>query len=173
MSKNEPVVLVPYDQSWVEKFEREKELLTSVIGSSASGGIHHIGSTSIPGISAKPIIDILVGVDSLESSRPCIELLSKFDYQYFPYKADSEHWFCKPSPERRTHHLHLIPTTHPDFKARIAFRNYLRENKEYRDLYQTLKTKLADQYRDDREAYTQAKASFVKDVVSKALRKNP
>lgn len=166
---DEAVVIVPYDASWPSKFEKEKDLLQKALGSWVTGGIHHIGSTAIEGLSAKPIIDILVGVESLEASRPCIEILKQYNYQYFPYKAESEHWFCKPSPEHRTHHLHIIATSHPDFKARLAFRDYLRSHVEERNAYEHLKLELAKQYRNDREAYTQAKALFVSEIVKRAL----
>ncbi len=163
------VILVPYDPSWPSKFETEKILIDSTIGEFITGGVHHIGSTAIPGLSAKPIIDILVGVESLEKSKPCIELLSKIQYQYFPYKPDIEHWFCKPSDEHRTHHLHMIPVSHPEFKARLTFRDYLRTYPEDLKKYEGLKTKLAEEFRNDREAYTDAKEQFVKRILNKAL----
>lgn len=161
------IFLVSYDLSWPAKFEEEKRLIESTIGDFIIGGVHHIGSTAIPGLSAKPIIDILVGVESLEKSRPSIELLSKLQYQYFPYRPDIEHWFCKPSDEYRTHHLHMIPTTHPEFKARLAFRDYLRSHEKTKSDYENLKQKLAEEFKNDREAYTEAKAQFIKAIVAK------
>ena len=121
----ESIFLVSYDPSWPEKFQKEKKLLEETMGGYITGGIHHVGSTAIPGLSAKPIIDILVGVESLEKSRPCIKILEKINYCYYPYKEKYEHWFCKPSPEHRTHHLHLMVTDSPEFQAKIAFRDYL------------------------------------------------
>ncbi len=99
--KDQPIFLFPYDSSWPEKFEKEKQLIDETIGEYITGGIHHVGSTAIPGLSAKPIIDILVGVESLEESKPCIEILKKIDYMHAPYKVQYEHWFCKPNPENR------------------------------------------------------------------------
>lgn len=166
---DEQIFIVPYDPAWPGKFEEEKKLIEKTIGEFVIGGVHHIGSTSIPGISAKPIIDIMVGVESLEKSKPCIELLEKIQYQYFPYKPDQEHWFCKPSPQHRTHHLHIIPTTHPDFKARLAFRDYLRNNPRYKNEYEDLKKNLAKKFINNRDAYTDAKTQFVNKILSKAL----
>mgnify|MGYP001794722194 CR=1 FL=1 len=166
---DEQIKIIPYDSSWPAKFEKEKKLIENTIGEFIHGGIHHIGSTSIPNLSAKPIIDILVGVESLEKSKPCIELLSKIHYQYSPYKPDIEHWFCKPSPEHRTHHLHLIAAGHPEFKARLAFRDYLRTHEDAKSNYEKLKLRLAEEFRNDREAYTQAKGQFVKAILTKAL----
>lgn len=165
----EQIFLVPYDPTWPLKFEEEKKLIETTIGDFIIGRVHHIGSTSIPGLSAKPVIDILVGVESLEKSSPCIETLSQIQYCYFPYKADQEHWFCKPSPEHRTHHLHLIPTTHPEFIAKLAFRDYLINHEDARNEYDKLKTKLAGEFRNDREAYTEAKKKFVDEIVAQAL----
>lgn len=166
---NESIHIVTYDQTWPEKFEKEKELIQTTIGSYITGGIHHVGSTSIPELSAKPIIDIMVGVESLEKAKPCIELLTKIDYQYYPYKPDTMIWFCKPSPEHRTHHLYLIETTNPEFKARLAFRDYLRNHPQERKEYEELKTQLAEKFTNDREAYTQAKTEFVETILKKTL----
>lgn len=166
---DEQIKIVPYDPTWIAKFEKEKNLIETTIGEFITGGIHHIGSTSIPGLSAKPVIDILVGVESLKESKPCIELLTKVQYQYSPYKPDIEHWFCKPSPEHRTHHLHLIATSHPEFKARLAFRDYLITHADAKSNYEKLKLKLAEEFRSDREAYTEAKGQFVKEILNKAF----
>lgn len=108
--RNEPVRLVPHDPAWAARFSEEADLLQATIGPWVTGGIHHVGSTAIPGLDAKPIIDTAVGVESLEASRPCIGLLSKIEYLYSPYLEEVMHWFCKPDPAKRTHHLHLILT---------------------------------------------------------------
>src|SRR5205807_1655147 len=120
MKTNEAIHIVPYDPIWQTKFETEKELIQKTIGPWISAGIHHVGSTSIPGLAAKPIIDIMVGVKNLEEAKPCIDLLAQINYQYYPYKPDQMLWFCKPSPEHRTHHLYLIEPTHPEWKARLT-----------------------------------------------------
>lgn len=160
--------LVPYNPGWPEKFEKENKLIDSSIGPFITGGIHHVGSTAIPGMSAKPIIDIMVGVESLEKSKPCIKLLEKLGYNYFPYKTDQMLWFVKPSPQKRTHQLHLIPTDSKLFKERIAFRDYLiAHNNEAKD-YEKLKKEFAKKYKNDREAYTEAKTEFVNNINKKA-----
>src|SRR4051812_2680418 len=105
----EPVVIAAYDPTWPERFEAERALLEPVLGEAAPGGIHHVGSTAVPGLAAKPVIDILVGVADLESSRALIEPLGAVGYVYAQYRADVMHWLCKPSPQQRTHHLHLVP----------------------------------------------------------------
>lgn len=165
----EQIFIVPYDPTWPDKFKKEKKSLEQTIGDFITGGIHHVGSTAIPGFSAKPVIDILVGVESLEKSRPCIKILEKIHYVYFPYKEKYEHWFCKPSPEYRTHHLHLMPANLPEFSAKLAFRDYLLKHPKEVQKYESLKKELAKKFKNDREAYTEAKTDFVKEIVAKAL----
>lgn len=165
---DEPVSIVPYDPSWPEQFERERASLEEAIGPWIEGGIHHVGSTAVPGLAAKPVVDIMVGVRSLEEARACFEPLARLDYCYFPYRAWM-HWFCKPSAERRTHHLHLVEPGNPNWAARLAFRDHLRAHPETAAEYEALKRRLAAEHRDDREAYTEAKTAFVEAVVERAL----
>jgi GrpB-like predicted nucleotidyltransferase (UPF0157 family) len=166
--RNEPVRLVPHDPAWATRFREEADLLRATIGSWITGGIHHVGSTAVPGLDAKPIIDIAVGVESLEASRPCIDRLREIDYLYAPYRADVMHWFCKPDPARRTHHLHLIPTGSARLADEIVFRDYLRARPDRAAAYGDLKRALAAEYAEDREGYTRAKADFVASVTAAA-----
>lgn len=166
--RNEPVRLVPHDPAWAARFRAEAVLLQATIGIWITGGIHHIGSTAVPGLDAKPIIDIAVGVESLEASRPCIELLSEIDYLYSPYRGEVMHWFCKPDPARRTHHLHLMPTGSERLEDEIVFRDYLRTHPAHAAEYGELKRRLAADHTEDREAYTNAKAHFVESMTAAA-----
>lgn len=124
-----------------------------------------MGSTAVPGLDAKPIIDILVGVDGLEASRACFDPLAKLDYLYAPYRADEMHWFCKPHPSHRTHHLHLVPTDSSRFSDELALRDRLRANPAVAREYAALKRELAERFADDREAYTDGKADFIRRVL--------
>jgi GrpB-like predicted nucleotidyltransferase (UPF0157 family) len=159
---DEPIRLQPYDPSWPDRFARERTALEESIGAWATGGIHHVGSTAVPGLSAKPIIDILVGVDSLDASRACFDPLAQLGYLYAPYRPEEMHWFCKPNPSRRTHHLHLAATDSSRFHAELKFRDRLRASPETAAEYAALKHDLADRFADDREAYTDAKADFIR-----------
>ncbi|WP_085299323.1 GrpB family protein [Cognaticolwellia mytili] len=159
------VVLEKYDPSWPEKFEIEKAQLLVAAGQWNYGNVEHVGSTSIEGMIAKPIIDIMFGVKSLEDSKLAIDALVKAGYDYWPYKADLMHWFCKPSDAFRTHHLHLIPFESDLWKERIKFRDKLRENNKLANDYANLKRELASKYREDREAYTQEKWPFIQKVL--------
>lgn len=81
-TESEPIKIVTYDPEWPAQFEEERPALADVIGDFATGGIHHIGSTAAPGLDAKPIIDILVGVESLDASRPALDPLAQLGYMY-------------------------------------------------------------------------------------------
>jgi GrpB-like predicted nucleotidyltransferase (UPF0157 family) len=129
-TETERVEIVAYDPSWPSRFELEREALDAAIGEFVVGGIHHVGSTAVPDLAAKPIIDILVGVESLEASRACFERLAALEYMYARYRADEMHWFCKPHPARRTHHLHLVPVGSPRYTHELAFRDYLRAHSD-------------------------------------------
>jgi GrpB-like predicted nucleotidyltransferase (UPF0157 family) len=161
MAGDEPIRLVPYDGSWPERFEEERARLVEAIGAWISGGVHHVGSTAVPGLEAKPIIDILVGVSDLESSRACFEPLAELEYLYAPYLPEEMHWFCKPDPAHRTHHLHLIPVDSRRFHDELAFRDQLRSDAELAERYAALKRELAARYPRDREAYTDGKSTFI------------
>jgi GrpB-like predicted nucleotidyltransferase (UPF0157 family) len=127
-----------------------------------------VGSTAVPNLPAKPIIDILAGVRDLDSARPCIDLVAPLGYVYAPYRADEMHWFCKPHPGRRTHHLHLVPAGSARYREELRFRDYLRAHRDSRDEYARLKRSLAVRFRHDREAYTEAKTAFVHDILRRA-----
>jgi GrpB-like predicted nucleotidyltransferase (UPF0157 family) len=163
---DEPVQVVPYDASWPARFDAEKALLEPAIGRSVTGGIHHVGSTAVQGLAAKPVIDILAGVKDLPSSRACFGELAKLSYQYAPYRTDEMHWFCKPSPAHRTHHLHLVPTGSRRYREELAFRDILRALPDLAERYQALKQQLAAEHRTDREAYTESKQAFIAEVLA-------
>lgn len=158
---------MPYDPTWPARFEAERAAIAEAIGESIGDGIHHVGSTAVPGLEAKPIIDILVGVRSLEGSRACFEPLAQIGYMYAPYLSAEMHWFCKPNPSRRTHHLHLVPVGTQRYVNELAFRDRLREDPELAAEYLTLKRALGRRFANDREAYTEAKSDFVNRVLGR------
>lgn len=164
------VYVEPYDPSWPARFELERDLLQNVLRDWLLGTIEHVGSTAVPGLAAKPVIDIMVGVQSLAASESAIPALAGHGYCYFPYKAEVMHWFCKPSDALRTHHLHLVPFESSLWYERLAFRDALRADGELAARYERLKVELAEKHRHDREAYTEGKSEFVLAVVQRALR---
>ena len=167
--QDEPVTVVAYDPAWPDRFLAEAAALESAIGPWVTGGIHHVGSTAVPGLKAKPVIDILVGVASLGDAEPCIELLAPLDYVHAPYRSDVMHWFCKPGPARRTHHLHLVPTGSARYVEELAFRDHLRAHPVDARAYERLKQELATRFRGDREGYTEGKADFVRALTDRAV----
>jgi GrpB-like predicted nucleotidyltransferase (UPF0157 family) len=162
------VAIRAYDPTWPAQFEDERRLLQPVIGEFIIGGIHHVGSTAVPGLDAKPVIDILVGISDLAAARPCIDLVAPLGYLYAPYRTGEMHWFCKPHPARRTHHLHLVPAASARYLDELRFRDYLREHPQARADYARLKYDLAARYSRDRDAYTQAKTAFVHEIIRRA-----
>jgi GrpB-like predicted nucleotidyltransferase (UPF0157 family) len=96
MHRQPPVVIEACDVAWPAKFESERRLLRPVLAPWLAGPIEHIGSTAVPGLAAKPVIDIMAAVHDLPSSTGAIEALRPHGYCYFDYKADVMHWFCKP-----------------------------------------------------------------------------
>jgi len=127
-----------------------------------------VGSTAVPGLAAKPVIDILVGVNDLQLSRPCIDRVAPLHYVYAPYRTGEMHWFCKPGPDQRTHHLHLVPTASQRYADELAFRDYLRSHGDRARAYAALKRDLAQEFRHDREAYTAKKGAFVLETLAMA-----
>lgn len=161
MVSDEPVRLVPPDPNWPLQFGEERKALEEAIGEWAPGGIHHVGSTAVAGLESKPIIDILVGVHDLETATACFGPLADLGYLYAPYLPEEMHWFCKPDQNHRTHHLHLAPLDSQRFHDELAFRDRLREGPKLAERYAALKRRLASEYPNDREAYTDGKASFI------------
>ena len=163
-----PIIIEPYNPSWPTRFETERQALAPVLARWLAGPIEHIGSTAVPGLPAKPVIDIMGAVRDLSSSKSAILALLPLSYCYFDYKAEVMHWFCKPSDFERTHHLHLVPFESDLWYERLAFRDYLRSDEETRRAYMELKLTLASEFRDDREAYIDAKTEFIESVLSRA-----
>jgi GrpB-like predicted nucleotidyltransferase (UPF0157 family)/GNAT superfamily N-acetyltransferase len=164
--EDEPIRISAYDPRWPRLFEQERALLEVAIGRWASGGIHHVGSTAVPGLDAKPIVDILVGVEDLETSRASFEPLGSLGYVYAPYLPEEMHWFCKPHPSRRTHHLHLVPRGSRRFAGELEFRDRLRADPGAAAAYARLKHELAARFGTDREGYTEAKGAFIRGLLA-------
>ncbi|MBK7616951.1 MAG: GrpB family protein [Burkholderiales bacterium] len=161
MSQDAEVSISPYQADWPSKFEAEQRLLEQALAPWLCGGIEHIGSTAVPGLAAKPVIDIMAPVRSLEDARDAITPAGANGYLYHPYQGEVMHWFCKPSPACRTHHLHLVPWGSPLWVERIAFRDALRGSGALAREYEALKLQLAEAFRHDRDGYTNAKGPFV------------
>ncbi len=166
--EDEAVRLVESDPGWPAKFEDERRRLTPALSPWLVGTVEHVGSTSVPGLLAKPIVDVAARVFSLEASCAAIPVLEGLGYLYAPYRA-RQHWFCKPSPAHREFHLTLLERSDAEWARRLAFRNLLRADAAVARAYTEVKQDAARQYATDREAYTQAKSRFVDAVSEEAL----
>ncbi len=160
------IEIIEYNAAWPAQFLAERTILQTALAPWLIGDIEHIGSTSVIGLAAKPVIDIMAPVASLEASQDAIAAAQAVGYCFYPYKPDEMHWFCKPSPEVRTHHLHLVPLGSRTWVERLAFRDALRQNPALAQEYAALKHRLAQDFANDREAYTDAKAPFIKRVLT-------
>ncbi len=169
VSSETRIHIEPYNPDWPKRFLDEAMSLEGALAEWLAGPIEHIGSTAVPDLCAKPVIDIMIPVRSLEDSRPAITVLERFGYHYWPYKAEVMHWFCKPSELIRTHHIHMVPLESRLFQERLAFRDALRSDPDVRAEYAELKRVLARAHGDDREAYTDGKGSFVHRVIACSL----
>jgi GrpB-like predicted nucleotidyltransferase (UPF0157 family) len=167
---SDEVEIRDYDPSWPGQFEQFAGWLARQIGGEMALRIEHFGSTAIPGMPAKPIVDVLLEVPSVSEAKPVLlPLLNTPRWEYWWY--DEHMVFVR--RERligmRTHHLHVVPSG-SRFLERLAFRDYLRSHPETANEYAALKRRLAAAHRTDRERYTLAKGEFVRGVTEKALR---
>jgi len=167
---DELIAVVRYDPQWPRRFEAERALLGHVLAPWLEGGIHHIGSTAIPGIAAKPIIDMIAGVHDFEEARAAYEPLGEQSYIYAPHRPGIAHHFSKPSlrlSEMRFS-LHLTEPESDLWRERLAFREALRADSALAAEYEALKRRLAEENGDDTEAYTTGKRDFVGRVLASA-----
>ena len=166
------VQLDEYNPMWKEEFQAEKQNLEKLFGSIALT-IEHVGSTAVEGLSAKPIIDISVGVKSLNDFEEIRELfLNNAEYSIKEDSPSDEVLVRKGSEENRTHFIHVMEIESPRYKNTLAFRDYLRNNPEELKAYDELKRDLAEKYSDNRQMYTSSKNDFIAGTLKKATNKN-
>jgi GrpB-like predicted nucleotidyltransferase (UPF0157 family) len=162
------ISVVAYDPDWPRRFADERVVLERLLAPWLCGGVHHIGSTSIPGLAAKPIVDMMAGVLRLPEAQPAIALLSQYNYVHAPHRPNA-YWFYKPpTPNWYEHayHLHLTEPGSDVWRERLAFRDALRADPALRDEYQALKLRLAQAHGADVTAYTSDKREFVARVLA-------
>ena len=162
------IVIEKYTTGWALSFNEEQKLLKGVVGDIAIS-IEHIGSTSIKGLGAKPIIDIMMGVYDLKDVDGAIEPLGNIEYEHvFHEEFPNRRFFRKGLWRAGTHHLHIYKYESEEWNSNILFRDYLRKHPDVRNQYNQLKIELAQKYRCDRVGYTAAKAPFIRNVIQKA-----
>lgn len=165
--KRGTVKLVQHQASWTERYEREKLAIRELLGNSVKD-IQHIGSTAIPGIMAKPIIDILLGVKSLRWAKSRMNKLTILGYTFRPQpeKNRRQLLYVKGPESKRVIYLHIVRYGGSVWKKDIYFRDQLRKNATLARRYEKLKRALAKQFPNERAKYTALKLPFIFNVQS-------
>lgn len=169
------IIIVEYNPVWQLLFHEETERIHKVLDTTLITRIEHFGSTAVPGLAAKPIIDLLIGVRSLSKAKQiAISPLESLGYAYWHDNPDPQRMFFVkglPPNSPRTHHIHMVE---PDsiLWSRLLFRDYLRQHPDEAKNYARSKRRLANRFTSDREAYTQGKTEYIQSVMQKAKRNN-
>lgn len=165
---NESVEIVNANPDWQDKGRREEQQLYDLLSSLGISKVIHIGSTSIPGLPAKPIIDLMAETDSFNRVEDISAKLDTYDWHYVSPELDGRPWrrfFVKVKNNKRVAHLHLMVKGTERWEQQLLFRNRLRENPQLVYDYSILKKELAKRFNQDREAYSKAKTEFIKQVL--------
>jgi GrpB-like predicted nucleotidyltransferase (UPF0157 family) len=163
--------LSDYDPNWANLFENEKTLLSKVLPGNST--IEHIGSTAIKGLCAKPIIDILCGIENFSQADSLVDNIVGLNYEYvgkYTFLIPERRFFRKYSDSK--FHIHLVQTGSNWWERHILFRDYLEENADARNEYDSLKKELAKREWSDGNEYADAKTNFIKAIEEKAKRIN-
>ena len=179
---SESVGIVPYDPSWPARFEQERCHLLDCLPNELILRIEHFGSTAVPGLAAKPVVDMLVEVTDLQAVRErVVPVLEAQGYEYFwrptrgddgpPYYA----WFIKRDPATgvRSHHIHMVESDFSEHWDRLLFRDYLIRHPDVAREYEALKFRIAAEHTHDRVRYTREKADFIDAVTERAKGATP
>ena len=162
------VELVEYDPSWARLFEEERARLSAVFDGKAIA-IEHIGSTSVPGLSAKPIVDVLVGLGELDVTAEQILAMAELGYEYLGEHGLPGRLFFRKHP--RTHHVHVVEYEGIHWERQLAFRDALRNDADERQRYEAFKRRLAAEGHP-REVYAELKTPFIREVEARARGRN-
>ena len=167
MSNRFPIQIVEYNPDWPRRFAAEREQLAAVF-KPLPVCIEHIGSTAVPGLGAKPIIDILLGVDHLDDVQRRAAALDSIGYEYRPEMEaifPTRRFFVKPPAHPRMVHLHVVEHATPFWERHLKFRDLLRCRPTAAAEYLALKRRLAIEFADNREGYTDAKTAFIESIL--------
>lgn len=167
--KRGTVKVTSYRKQWAKEFEKEKSRILEVCGNKVKA-VEHIGSTSVPGLSAKPIIDIAVGINRLKDAKKLLPLLKKLDYYFYKDFQRQRLFVAKGPDEKRTHYLHVMRYKGAKWESDQLFRNYLRTHPKAVKEYSKLKEQLGKAHKEDRQSYSDGKNDFIKRVIEKAKR---
>lgn len=165
-NQDERVVIVDYDHRWPTAFEQEKALLAQALDHNFVE-IHHIGSTSVPGLAAKPTIDILVVVPRFAPMDEYRRRLEPLGYSHMSHPNDAIRLFFYKGP-KRTHHLHIVEYGTWEHRRFLLFRDYLRTHPDIAQEYERIKRRLASKFAENRPRYTEGKRGFVRSITAMA-----
>lgn len=163
------ILIADYNPQWPHIYEAERQRILGATGQWLAS-IEHVGSTSVPGLAAKPIIDIMAGIRTLADAPACIAPLEALGYHYVPeYEASipERRYFRKGPKGARLFHLHMVEPTSDFWEKELLFRDYLRAHPSTAQAYEALKRKLARQYTDGNE-YCEAKTDFIMATLARA-----
>lgn len=162
------VTVVPYDARWAALFNEASLELASALGP-AILAVHHVGSTAVPGLHAKPILDILVSITDFPRGLTLVPRLASLDYEFRPAEEiPDRHYFRRLRGNVRTHHLSLAEPSSHHHRVTITFRDALRASPSLAAEYGALKLRLARQFPRDRQAYIDGKTAFVTRVLAES-----
>jgi GrpB-like predicted nucleotidyltransferase (UPF0157 family) len=157
--------LVEYDPQWPKKFEAEAAILHEVLGENAIS-IEHIGSTAVPGMDAKPVVDLMVEVLNLDKIQSMEEVFVEVGYEVLGESGiPGRHFITRNAKGTRTHDVHIFETDHNEVERMVLFRDHLRENPEAAKNYSELKHRLAIEFQKDPIRYTRGKSEFILNAV--------
>ncbi len=163
------IIVRTYDPVWEQTYKSEKELITSILGQNLVE-IHHIGSTAVKGLSAKPIIDIMPIVKNLSEVDIVANEFIKIGYEYLGEFGISGRRYLRKGGDERTHQIHIFQSDdRQNIERHLAVRDYLRTHENEAKKYAELKTKLALQFPYDSDGYCKGKENFVQELESKAI----
>ena len=164
------IIVVPYDPRWPAMAAQEMAAIRDILGD-ALLAIHHIGSTAVPGLSAKPIIDLLPVVRKIEQVDDFNAAMAEMGYVARGENGiAARRYFCKGPDDARSHHVHIFADGHPDIARHLNFRDYLREHPDVAVRYAQIKLRLAAQYRNDITRYVNGKGPFIREIEERAER---
>lgn len=169
MNKKKQIIeVVPYHPNWPKQFEEEAAHIVPVFYKNFIA-IHHIGSTSVPGLAAKPTIDILLEVKKIDLVDQCNDQMEKLGYEAWgEYQISGRRFFVK-GQDKRTHHVHTFQVGSSEIARHLYFRDYLKSHPEEAKEYANLKIKLAAQFANDRRGYFKNKRDYVNALEKKAI----
>lgn len=164
---DQTVYLVDHDPSWHKRFVAQRDVLSQLLSPWLAAPPEHVGSTAVPGLRAKPVVDIAAPVVSLNAAQAAVPVLETDGWLFWANDPNRWYrlWFLRPTPAARTHHLYLMQHDHPELRGLLLFRDALREDPALLKEYAALKERLAEQHPTDRDAYTDAKSDFIRSVV--------